>query len=139
MQKGFQQRESGKRRGASSRSFSLFCTPFIDHPTLPLFNVNCTNEAWNHPGIFGENKKIILLSRIFYSIFAVETFNGDTLHLVKLDRHQMGSYLCIASNDVPPAVSKRISLQITCELTIFYFSLLFSLFSSFRIRLFIAF
>ncbi|KAK7573746.1 hypothetical protein V9T40_010937 [Parthenolecanium corni] len=44
---------------------------------------------------------------------SVETYNGDTLHLVKLDRHQMGSYLCIASNDVPPAVSKRISLQIT--------------------------
>lgn len=27
----------------------------------------------------------------------------------------MGAYLCIASNDVPPAVSKRITLNINCK------------------------
>ena len=27
----------------------------------------------------------------------------------------MGAYLCIASNDVPPTVSKRISLNVNCE------------------------
>lgn len=27
----------------------------------------------------------------------------------------MGAYLCIASNDVPPAVSKRIILNINCK------------------------
>ncbi len=27
----------------------------------------------------------------------------------------MGSYLCIASNDVPPAVSKRVTLHVNCE------------------------
>lgn len=27
----------------------------------------------------------------------------------------MGAYLCIASNDVPPAVSKRVSLSVHCE------------------------
>lgn len=27
----------------------------------------------------------------------------------------MGAYLCIASNDVPPAVSKRVSLNVHCE------------------------
>ncbi|KAG8240123.1 hypothetical protein J437_LFUL007300, partial [Ladona fulva] len=37
---------------------------------------------------------------------------GDNLTLVKLDRKQMGAYLCIASNDVPPAVSKRITLNV---------------------------
>lgn len=26
----------------------------------------------------------------------------------------MGAYLCIASNDVPPAVSKRVSLSVQC-------------------------
>ncbi|KAL1139594.1 hypothetical protein AAG570_006576 [Ranatra chinensis] len=31
---------------------------------------------------------------------------------MKLDRTQMGAYLCIATNDVPPAVSKRITLNI---------------------------
>ncbi|KAJ8981340.1 hypothetical protein NQ317_015981 [Molorchus minor] len=42
----------------------------------------------------------------------VETFRGRTLKLARVDRRQMGAYLCIASNDVPPAVSKRITLHI---------------------------
>jgi hypothetical protein len=46
---------------------------------------------------------------------SVDTFSGDTLTLVKLDRRQMGAYLCIASNDVPPAVSKRITLNVNCK------------------------
>ena len=33
----------------------------------------------------------------------------------KIKRGQMGAYLCIASNDVPPAVSKRIILNVNCE------------------------
>lgn len=61
------------------------------------------------------------ISRRGNLILAVETFNGETLHLVKLDRRQMGSYLCIASNDVPPAVSKRITLHVNCKLTRFSF------------------
>lgn len=47
--------------------------------------------------------------------FSVDTFSGDNLTLVKLDRKQMGAYLCIASNDVPPAVSKRITLNVNCK------------------------
>lgn len=31
----------------------------------------------------------------------------------------MGSYLCIASNSVPPSVSKRISLNIHCKYDFF--------------------
>lgn len=47
--------------------------------------------------------------------FAVDTFNGSVLRLTRLERKQMGSYLCIASNEVPPAVSKRISLSVHCN------------------------
>lgn len=47
----------------------------------------------------------------------VESFNGTSLRLSKLERKQMGAYLCIASNDVPPAVSKRVSLSVHCEYT----------------------
>ena len=36
----------------------------------------------------------------------------------KIKRGQMGAYLCIASNDVPPAVSKRIILNVNCEWTL---------------------
>lgn len=40
---------------------------------------------------------------------------GETLSLTKVTRSEMGSYLCIASNGVPPSVSKRMKLQINCE------------------------
>lgn len=45
----------------------------------------------------------------------MESYNGTSLRLSKLERKQMGAYLCIASNDVPPAVSKRVSLSVHCE------------------------
>jgi len=37
---------------------------------------------------------------------------GSTLNFIAVGRHQMGAYLCIASNGVPPSVSKRIMLQV---------------------------
>ncbi|XP_055303391.1 lachesin-like isoform X2 [Sitodiplosis mosellana] len=42
----------------------------------------------------------------------ITSFSGEVLKLTKLSRSEMGSYLCIASNGVPPSVSKRISLSI---------------------------
>jgi len=40
---------------------------------------------------------------------------GSTLELSKISRLDMGVYLCIASNGVPPAVSKRIHVNVDCE------------------------
>ncbi|XP_022211531.1 lachesin [Drosophila obscura] len=45
-------------------------------------------------------------------LMKVESYNGSSLRLLRLERRQMGAYLCIASNDVPPAVSKRVSLSV---------------------------
>ncbi|KAM7361462.1 dpr-interacting protein gamma isoform 3-T4 [Cochliomyia hominivorax] len=45
-------------------------------------------------------------------LMRVESYQGAALKLVRLERRQMGAYLCIASNDVPPAVSKRVSLSV---------------------------
>ena len=42
-------------------------------------------------------------------------FTGPSLNLTKVERRQMGAYLCIASNDVPPSVSKRIMLNVNCK------------------------
>ncbi|XP_022170746.1 lachesin-like isoform X1 [Myzus persicae] len=42
----------------------------------------------------------------------VEKQHGNVLNLTKVSRADMGSYLCIASNGVPPSVSKRIVLDI---------------------------
>uniref|UniRef100_T1I9X0 Uncharacterized protein n=1 Tax=Rhodnius prolixus TaxID=13249 RepID=T1I9X0_RHOPR len=44
--------------------------------------------------------------------FDYEVHYGDILPLYNIDRGQAGAYLCIATNDVPPAVSKRISLSV---------------------------
>ncbi|XP_017758540.1 PREDICTED: lachesin-like [Eufriesea mexicana] len=41
-----------------------------------------------------------------------ETYNGSQLQFHRVERRQMGAYLCIASNDVPPAVSKRVTLAV---------------------------
>ncbi|XP_055298957.1 protein amalgam-like [Sitodiplosis mosellana] len=41
---------------------------------------------------------------------AVVFAEGSTLPIARVDRTHMGSFLCIASNGVPPSVSKRITL-----------------------------
>ncbi|CAL4100234.1 unnamed protein product, partial [Meganyctiphanes norvegica] len=38
--------------------------------------------------------------------------DSEVLHIPKVSRLHMGAYLCIASNNVPPSVSKRIMLQV---------------------------
>jgi len=43
---------------------------------------------------------------------SVPMVDGSVLNLVKVSRLDMGAYMCIASNGVPPAVSKRIHLGI---------------------------
>ncbi|XP_035903856.1 protein amalgam isoform X2 [Anopheles stephensi] len=37
---------------------------------------------------------------------------GEMLSLTKVTRSEMGAYMCIASNGVPPSVSKRLKLQV---------------------------
>ncbi|XP_066590965.1 neurotrimin-like isoform X2 [Prorops nasuta] len=42
----------------------------------------------------------------------VNVVDGEVLHIVKISRLHMGAYLCIASNGVPPSVSKRVVLRV---------------------------
>ncbi|KAL7732681.1 hypothetical protein ACLKA6_013600 [Drosophila palustris] len=42
----------------------------------------------------------------------VLVYDGDVLPLTKVSRNEMGAYLCIATNGVPPSVSKRIILDV---------------------------
>lgn len=42
----------------------------------------------------------------------IPTAGGETLTLSKVTRGEMGAYLCIASNGVPPSVSKRMMLHV---------------------------
>lgn len=50
-----------------------------------------------------------------FSVSSVTEFLGEELKLTKISRNEMGVYLCIASNGVPPAVSKRIYINVHCE------------------------
>ncbi|XP_055638317.1 lachesin-like [Toxorhynchites rutilus septentrionalis] len=43
---------------------------------------------------------------------SVLEWEGDTLTLSRVSRFDMGAYLCIASNGVPPSVSKRIKVSV---------------------------
>ncbi|XP_043071404.1 interference hedgehog isoform X3 [Drosophila grimshawi] len=43
---------------------------------------------------------------------SVLVYDGDVLPLTKVSRNEMGAYLCIATNGVPPSVSKRIILDV---------------------------
>lgn len=45
-------------------------------------------------------------------------YDADVLPLTKVSRNEMGAYLCIATNGVPPSVSKRIILDVECEYSI---------------------
>ncbi|XP_026821901.1 LOW QUALITY PROTEIN: lachesin-like [Rhopalosiphum maidis] len=42
----------------------------------------------------------------------VTTYQGEMLRLTKVSRSEMGAYLCIGSNGVPPSVSKRITVSV---------------------------
>ncbi|XP_053955130.1 lachesin [Anastrepha ludens] len=42
----------------------------------------------------------------------VLVYDGEVLPLTKVSRNEMGAYLCIATNGVPPSVSKRIILDV---------------------------
>lgn len=47
---------------------------------------------------------------------SVNVVDGEVLHIMKVSRLHMAVYLCIASNGVPPSISKRVSLRVQCQL-----------------------
>ncbi|KAK9890448.1 hypothetical protein WA026_010533 [Henosepilachna vigintioctopunctata] len=42
----------------------------------------------------------------------VASYQGEVLRLAKISRSEMGAYMCIATNGVPPTVSKRITVNV---------------------------
>lgn len=49
------------------------------------------------------------------NLFPVASVEGPVFNITRVNRLHMGAYLCIASNGVPPSVSKRIMLIVHCE------------------------
>lgn len=58
------------------------------------------------------------------AVCAVGEWAEPTLELHRISRLDMGAYLCIATNSVPPSVSKRIKVSVDCKCT-YYKRLLF--------------
>lgn len=48
-------------------------------------------------------------------LFTVNVVDGENLTISKVSRLHMGAYLCIASNGVPPSISKRVVLMVQCK------------------------
>ena len=46
----------------------------------------------------------------------VSSVSGPSLVLDSVAQQHIGSYLCIASNGVPPSISKRVDLRVQCEI-----------------------
>ncbi|KAK2579479.1 hypothetical protein KPH14_010793 [Odynerus spinipes] len=59
-----------------------------------------------------EKSDFILMRGLHESWLQVDSQSGEKLELTRVDRRQMGAYLCIARNEVPPTVSKRVYLQV---------------------------
>ena len=49
------------------------------------------------------------------SLFVAEEVSGAEIQLHKVTRSEMGSYMCIATNGVPPAVAKTVQLNVNCK------------------------
>lgn len=45
----------------------------------------------------------------------VAEWEGETLEMSRISRLDMGAYLCIASNGIPPTVSKQIKVSVDCK------------------------
>ncbi|CAG4934760.1 unnamed protein product [Colias eurytheme] len=88
-----------------------------------LENATLTCKATGHPPPKitwrREDHEPILLKKPMSREFEkVESYVGSSMPLWRVDRRQMGAFLCIASNDVPPAVSKRITLNVNFAPTV---------------------
>ena len=67
---------------------------------------------WN---FLGRNCTAKLLQVVFVCVLVVRQYDNETLLLTNVQRSDMGAYLCIASNGIPPTVSKRFIVQVHCK------------------------
>ena len=49
------------------------------------------------------------------NISEVLEWRGKNLNLINVRREEMGAFMCIANNQVPPAVSRRVVLNVRCK------------------------
>ncbi|XP_072754885.1 lachesin [Anoplolepis gracilipes] len=76
--------------------------------------LSCKASGRPPPRVFWRREKsdFILVRGSHDPLIQVDNLSGERLELTRVDRRQMGAYLCIARNEVPPAVSKRVNLKV---------------------------
>ncbi|XP_043518546.1 lachesin-like, partial [Frieseomelitta varia] len=76
--------------------------------------LSCKASGRPSPRVLWRREKSgsILMRGLHDPLIPVDNQSGERLELTKVDRRQMGAYLCIAKNEVPPAVSKRVYLRV---------------------------
>lgn len=52
---------------------------------------------------------------LFHWKSIVNVVDGEVLSITKVSRLHMAAYLCVASNGVPPSISKRVQLKVQCK------------------------
>lgn len=80
----------------------LFCSA-TGHPTPKIL----FRRDDGTPIIFRNNNS---------DLYSTEIYSGKLLNFLKVQRDQMGAYLCIAANGIEPAVSKRMILNVQCKI-----------------------
>jgi hypothetical protein len=90
------------------------------HKTRPIILSPSLETAEKKLSINLDTKLIGLhLGRLFQKLIlppSLETsVTGEILSLPAVTRDDMGSYMCIAQNGVPPAISKSYKLIVNCK------------------------
>nr|CAD7259394.1 unnamed protein product [Timema shepardi] len=75
-------------------------------------NVTLTCHATGSPGPSVKWKRDDGTKIAVNKTLSVLEWEGEVLELSRISRLDMGAYLCIASNGVPPTVSKRIKVSV---------------------------
>ncbi len=80
-------------------------------------SVLCWFETDGGLGGFLRNKSqhqhgVVVGGSLGSSVYSVE---GETLRITHVSKRHMGVYYCIASNGVPPSVSKRVAVTVLCK------------------------
>ena len=60
-------------------------------------------------------KLVVVLVVVTDSLFVAEEVSGAEIQLHKVTRSEMGAYMCIATNGVPPTVGKTVQLSVNCK------------------------
>nr|CAH7758194.1 unnamed protein product [Callosobruchus chinensis]CAH7762995.1 unnamed protein product [Callosobruchus chinensis] len=82
----------------------------------------CKADGFPMPKIIWrrEDGQAINIERQTNSACSVSVYTQERLSIIRITRSEMGAYLCIATNGVPPSVSKRIIVDVECKSSYFY-------------------